>query len=80
MAKHDRWLTLLVVLGLFLLPLALLWQQTLGGKTLIPADVLFSFQPWKAAAAQFGIVYPQNHLVADLVLEITPGSDSSSSR
>ena len=46
-----------------------MWQQTLGGKTLIPADVLFGFQPWKAAAAQFGIAYPQNHLVADLVLE-----------
>jgi O-antigen/teichoic acid export membrane protein len=61
--------TLLIILGLFLLPLALLWQQTLGGKTLIPADVLFGFQPWKAAAAQFGIAYPQNHLVADLVLE-----------
>ncbi|MBS1245417.1 MAG: putative polysaccharide biosynthesis protein, partial [Chloroflexi bacterium] len=69
MAKRDCWLTLLVVLGLFLLPLALLWQQTLGGKTLIPADVLFSFQPWKAAATQFGVAYPQNHLVADLVLE-----------
>ncbi len=69
MAKRDRWLILLVVLGLFLLPLALLWQQTLGGKTLIPADVLFSFQPWKAAVAQFGVTYPQNHLVADLVLE-----------
>jgi len=61
--------TFAILLGLFLLPLALLWQQTLGGKTLVPADVLFSFQPWKAAAAQFGIAYPQNHLVADLVLE-----------
>ena len=61
--------TFAILLGLFLLPLALLWQQTLGGKTLIPADVLFSFQPWKTAAAQFGVAYPQNHLVADLVLE-----------
>lgn len=61
--------TLLIILGLFLLPWALLWQQTIGGKTLIPADVLYGFQPWKSAAAQFGISYPQNHLVADLVLE-----------
>jgi hypothetical protein len=61
--------TLLIILGLFLLPLALLWQQALGGKTLVPADVLYGFQPWKSAAAQFGISYPQNHLVADLVLE-----------
>jgi len=61
--------TFAILLGLLLLPLALLWQQTLGGKTLIPADVLFSFQPWKTAAAQFGVAYPQNHLVADLVLE-----------
>jgi O-antigen/teichoic acid export membrane protein len=61
--------TFLIVLGLFLLPLALLWQQTLGGKTLIPADALFGFQPWQSAAAQLGVSYPQNHLVADLVLE-----------
>lgn len=67
--RHPSFVTFLIVLVLFLLPLALLWQQTLGGKTLIPADVLFGFQPWKAAAAQFGVAYPQNHLVADLVLE-----------
>lgn len=68
-ARHPSFVTLLIVSLLFLLPLALLWQQTLGGKTLVPADVLFGFQPWKAAAAQFGVAYPQNHLVADLVLE-----------
>jgi O-antigen/teichoic acid export membrane protein len=67
--RHSSFVTLLIVLGLFLLPLALLWQQTFGGKTLIPADVLFGFQPWKAAAQSLGITYPQNHLVADLVLE-----------
>ncbi len=66
---RSSFVTWLIVLGFFLLPLALLWQQTLGGKTLIPADVLFGFQPWKSAAAQFGISFPQNHLVADLVLE-----------
>src|SRR5574340_951863 len=68
-SKRNLGLTLLIVLGLFLLPLALLWQQTLGGQTLLPADVLFGFQPWKAAALQFDIASPQNHLVADLVLE-----------
>ena len=68
-ARRSVSVTPLIVLGLFLLPLGLLWQQTLGGKTLIPADVLYGFQPWKSAAAQFGIAYPQNHLVADLVLE-----------
>jgi len=67
--RHSSFVTFLIVLGLFLLPLALLWQQTLGGKTLLPADVLYGFQPWKSAAAEFGVSYPQNHLVADLVLE-----------
>ncbi len=66
---HSSFATGAVILGFFLLPLALLWQQTIGGKTLIPADVLFSSQPWHSAAAQFGVPYPQNHLLADLVLE-----------
>jgi len=67
--RPSSFVTLLVILGLALLPLALLWQQTLGGKTLLPADVLYRFDPWRSGATASGVGYPQNHLLADLVLE-----------
>jgi O-antigen/teichoic acid export membrane protein len=54
---------------LLLLPLFLFASVALGGRTLLPADVLFQFEPYRAAAADFGIAFPQNHLVADLILE-----------
>ncbi|MBN1886557.1 MAG: oligosaccharide flippase family protein [Thermoflexales bacterium] len=67
---QRRYCTLvLILLGLLALPLGLLWPQTLGGKTLLPADTLFEFQPWKASAdGQLG-THSQNHLLKDLVLE-----------
>ncbi|HKZ85529.1 MAG TPA: oligosaccharide flippase family protein [Anaerolineae bacterium] len=61
--------TLLVLLGLFLLPVFLFWQVTLGGKTLLPADIPFQFAPWRSAAEQFDAVIPGNQLLADLILE-----------
>ncbi len=54
---------------LLLLPLLLFAPVALGPRTLLPADVLFQFQPYRAAAPQFGVAYPQNHLLADLILE-----------
>ncbi len=66
----GRLLTIIVLLGLLALPLGLLWPQTIGGKTLLPADTLYEFQPWKAAADSLGVgPYPQNHLLKDLILE-----------
>ncbi len=68
---RPRLLTCLILTGLLLLPLSLLWQQTLGGKTLLPADTLFEFQPWaEARPTQVGPApYSQNHLLKDLILE-----------
>ena len=60
---------LLILVVLFLLPLLLFWPVTLGGKTLLPADNLYQWQPWKSAAAQFNTQIPQNQLVSDLILE-----------
>jgi O-antigen/teichoic acid export membrane protein len=54
---------------LFLLPLLLFAPVALGGRTLLPADALFLFEPYRSAAAEFGVSYPQNHLLADLILE-----------
>lgn len=57
-------------LTLFLiLPLALFWQVTLGGRTLIPADNLTAYEPWRSAAAEFGVTVPHNGLLSDLVLQ-----------
>lgn len=51
------------------LPLLLFAPVVFGPKTLLPADILFQFQPYRAAASQFNVSYPQNHLLADLILE-----------
>jgi O-antigen/teichoic acid export membrane protein len=68
---QRRYCTLvLILLGLLVLPVCLLWPQTLGGKTLLPADTLFEFQPWKASVDATGLGnHSQNHLLKDLVLE-----------
>ncbi|MBI1259799.1 MAG: oligosaccharide flippase family protein [Chloroflexi bacterium] len=59
-----------IVLLLLLLPLILFWQQTVGGKTLLPADNLYQYQPYAAYRDQVGApAVPYNALVSDLVLE-----------
>ena len=63
---------LLIALGLLLLPLLLFWPMTLGGRTLLPADNLTAFEPFKSAASQFGVNAPHNQLLSDLVLENYP--------
>ncbi|HEY4720529.1 MAG TPA: hypothetical protein VII92_01680, partial [Anaerolineae bacterium] len=65
----GRRLDLFILLGLFILPLMLFGSVTLGGKTLLPVDNLYQFQPWKSAADQFGAQVPQNQLLSDLILE-----------
>jgi O-antigen/teichoic acid export membrane protein len=65
--KHLPDLGILVLL--LLLPLLLYAPMTLGSKTLLPADILFLDEPYRAAADELGVEYPQNHLVADTILE-----------
>ncbi len=61
---------LLIIVLLFVLPLLMFWGQTAGGKTLIPADNLYQFQPFAAYRDQVGApTIPQNDLVSDLVLQ-----------
>lgn len=62
----------LVVLGLLVLPLLLFWDVTFGGKTMLPADNLFQWQPWRTYAAEFGVTTPQNSLLSDLILQNYP--------
>jgi len=60
-------LSILILLSL--LPLLLFAPVALGSKTLLPADSLFLFEPYRAAATDLGVAFPHNHLVADLILE-----------
>lgn len=52
-----------------LLPFTLFLSVTFGNQTQLPVDNLFQYQPFRAAAAQFGISQPQNALLDDLILE-----------
>ncbi len=57
---------------LLLLPFLFFASVTVGGKTLIPADALYLFEPFKSMAAAMHVPPPHNPLLADLVLENYP--------
>src|SRR5258708_34556534 len=60
-------LDLLIVAGLFVLPLAFFWQVTFGPRMLLPADNLYQFQPWAAYREQQGVpAVPHNNLLSHL--------------
>lgn len=67
----TRWRTdLALIVALVILPLLMFWPVTLGGKTLLPADNLFQYQPWAAYREQLGVpAIPHNALLSDLVLQ-----------
>lgn len=68
MRRYSRDLVIIVLL--FLLPLIVFWQQTVGGKTLLPAENLYQYQPYAAYREQLGVPgVPHNALLSDLVLE-----------
>jgi O-antigen/teichoic acid export membrane protein len=54
---------------LLALALILFWPQTFGGKTLLPVDNLFQWEPWRSFAAEQGVAQPENSLLSDLILE-----------
>ena len=56
---------------LLLLPLLIFAPVTLGRNTLLPADALYTSEPFRSAALP-GIERPHNPLLADLVLENYP--------
>ncbi len=59
-----------IIALLFLLPLVLFWQQTMGGKTLLPTENLFQYEPFATyrEVAKAPEV-PHNALLSDLVLQ-----------
>jgi len=54
---------------LLLLPLLIFAPVTLGRNTLLPADALYTSEPFQSAAPPPGIERPHNPLLGDLVLE-----------
>lgn len=61
---------LLILAGLFAIPLLFFLPQTLGGRTLLPADNLFQWEPFRSIAADYGEdAVPHNALLSDLLLE-----------
>jgi len=69
--RSRRWLPDLgALLVLFILPLLLFWPVTVGSKTLLPADNLYQWEPYRSFAGEQGVpLPPQNELLSDLVLE-----------
>ncbi len=60
----------LIAALLFILPLIVFWAQTVGGKTLIPAENLYQYEPYATYREVVGAPeVPHNHLVSDLVLQ-----------
>ncbi len=60
----------LIVAGLLLLPLLFFAPVTLGDRTLIPADNLYQYEPWRSARETVGVPeIPHNALLSDLVLQ-----------
>lgn len=61
---------LLIVAGLLVLPLVFFAPATLGGRTQIPADNLYQYEPWLTARDDVGAPdVPHNALLSDLVLQ-----------
>jgi O-antigen/teichoic acid export membrane protein len=53
-----------------ILPLVLFWPVTVGSRTLVPADNLYQFEPYRSYSGQQGVALPpHNELLSDLVLE-----------
>lgn len=69
MKRKDAFINLAIVLALLILLVIFFWPVILGGKTLLPLDNLFAFQPWQSFAAQFNVDVPHNELLSDLILE-----------
>jgi hypothetical protein len=63
---------LLALLVLALLPLWWFGPVIFGGQTLLPADNIYQYEPWRSFARQQGVGQPHNGLLSDLVLENYP--------
>lgn len=66
--RDYRW-DFLIGIGYLILPFLLYAGVTLGPRTMLPADNLFQWPPWNAAAVEFQAVPPHNSLIGDLIIQ-----------
>ncbi|MGC9360855.1 MAG: hypothetical protein ACP5G7_10885, partial [Anaerolineae bacterium] len=69
MRKRELAKDLLILLLFLVISLAFFWRQTIGGKTMLPADNVFAVEPWASYADEAGVDVPHNDLLSDLYLE-----------
>ncbi len=69
MRLSRLWLNVIIAAGFLILPLLVFGDVTLAGNTMLPADNLFQWLPWRAQASALGVGQPQNHLISDLILQ-----------
>ncbi|MBN1312560.1 MAG: hypothetical protein JXB30_14185, partial [Anaerolineae bacterium] len=60
---------ILISFFLLIVPMVFFFQQTIGGRTLLPTENLFQYEPYRSLAAEYGVGQPHNTLYSDLVLE-----------
>lgn len=60
---------ILIILAYLILPILLYAGVTFGPRTMLPADNLFQWPPWRSAAAEFEATVPHNALIGDLVIQ-----------
>ena len=64
----------LVALAYLILPLLLYAGVTLGPRTMLPADNLFQWPPWRDSAAAFDAAIPHNASLAISSSRTMPGN------
>ncbi len=73
-SRMRRHLPLLAILALFFfLPLVMFSAQTVGGRTLLPSENIYQYEPYLTYREEAGApAVPHNHLLSDLVLQNYP--------
>jgi O-antigen/teichoic acid export membrane protein len=71
MIQRARWDALAALL-LLLIPFLWFAPVLTGQRTLLPADNLYAWEPWRSFATQMGVDVPHNELLSDLILENYP--------
>ena len=59
----------LIALAYLILPVLLYAGVTVGPRTMLPADNLFQWPPWREAAAEYDATIPHNALIGDLIIQ-----------
>lgn len=60
---------LVIIIAYLILPLLLYAGVTFGSRTMLPADNLFQWPPWRESAAELGVGTPHNALIGDLIIQ-----------